>query len=276
MSEVIVIPPVEDNGRKRVAAYCRVSTTSEEQATSLELQIEYYKNKINDNPNWDFVGVYYDTKSGLKAANRKGLNELLNMCNSGEVDIILVKSVSRFGRNLYESLLTLRHLKSIGVDVWCEQENIKLLECKSESEFSLVLLFAQIESETKSENIKFDINYGLKTGTSKLYNRICYGYTHDDEGNLIVDEIEAVIVRTIFDMYLEGYSFSGISKELLRHNIKSPTGKDKWSSETISKLLSNEKLTGDVLGQKTYVEDYLSGKQIKNNGEKDKYSKKSS
>lgn len=77
-------------------------------------------------------------------------------------------------------------------------------------------------------------------------------------------------------MYLEGYSFSGISKELLRHNIKSPTGKDKWSSETISKLLSNEKLTGDVLGQKTYVEDYLSGKQIKNNGEKDKYSKKSS
>lgn len=271
MPEVILIPPVEDNGRKRVAAYCRVSTTSEEQATSLELQIEYYTNKINDNPNWDFVGVYYDTKSGLKAANRKGLNELLKICNSGEVDIILVKSVSRFGRNLYESLLTLRHLKSIGVDVWCEQENIKLLECKSESEFSLVLLFAQIESETKSESIKFGINYGLKTGTSKLYNRICYGYTHDNKGNLIVNEIEAVIVRTIFDMYLEGHSFSGISKELLRHNIKSPTGKAKWSSETISKLLSNEKLTGDVLGQKTYVEDYLSGKQIKNNGEKDKY-----
>ncbi len=271
MPEVILIPPVEDNGRKCVAAYCRVSTTNEEQATSLELQIAHYTNKINDNPNWDFAGVYYDAKSGLKSANRKGLNELLKRCNNGEVDIILVKSVSKFGRNLYESLLTLRHLKSIGVDVWCEQENIKLLECKSESEFSLVLLFAQIESETKSENIKFGINYGLKTGTSKLYNRICYGYTHDNEGNLIVDEIEAVIVRTIFDMYLEGYSFSGISKELLCHNIKSPTGKEKWSSETISKLLSNEKLTGDVLGQKTYVEDYLSGKQVKNNGEKDKY-----
>lgn len=242
MPEVILIPPVEDNGRKRVAEYCRVSTTNEEQATSLELQIAHYTNKINDNPNWDFAGVYYDAKSGLKSANRKGLNELLKRCNNGEVDIILVKSVSRFGRNLYESLLTLRHLKSIGVDVWCEQENIK-----------------------------FGINYGLKTGTSKLYNRICYGYTHDNEGNLIVDEIEAVIVRTIFDMYLEGYSFSGISKELLCHNIKSPTGKEKWSSETISKLLSNEKLTGDVLGQKTYVEDYLSGKQVKNNGEKDKY-----
>ena len=139
------------------------------------MQIEHYINKINDNLSWDFAGVYYDTKSGLKAANRKGLNELLKRCNNGEIDIILVKSLSRFGRNRYESLLTLRHLKSIGVDVWCEQENIKLLECKSEREFSLVLLFAQIESETKSENIKFGINYGLKTGTSKLYNRICYG-----------------------------------------------------------------------------------------------------
>ena len=114
MPEVILIPSVEDNGRKRVAAYCRVSTTNEEQATSLELQIAHYTNKINDNPNWDFAGVYYDAKSGLKSANRKGLNELLKRCNNGEVDIILVKSVSRFGRNLYESLLTLRHLKSIG------------------------------------------------------------------------------------------------------------------------------------------------------------------
>ncbi len=142
MPEVILTTLVEDNERKRVAAYCRVNTTNEEQATSLELQIDNYTNKINNNLSWDFVGVYYDTKSGLEAANRKGLNELLKMCDSGEVDIILVKSVSRFGRNLYESLLTIRHLKSIGVDVWCEQEDIKLLECKSESEFSLVLLFA--------------------------------------------------------------------------------------------------------------------------------------
>lgn len=121
MPAVILIPPVEDNERKRVAAYCRVSTTNEEQATSLELQIAHYTNKINNNPSWDFAGVYYDTKSGLKSANRKGLNELLKRCNNGEVDIILVKFVSRFGRNLYESLLTLRHLKSIGVDVWHER-----------------------------------------------------------------------------------------------------------------------------------------------------------
>lgn len=121
MPAVILIPPVEDNERKRVAAYCRVGTTNEEQATSLELQIAHYTNKINNNPSWDFAGVYYDTKSGLKSANRKGLNELLKRCNNGEVDIILVKSVSRFGRNLYESLLTLRHLKSIGVDVWRER-----------------------------------------------------------------------------------------------------------------------------------------------------------
>lgn len=106
---------------------------------------------------------------------------------------------------------------------------------------------------------------------SKYYKRRTSYFIRINEGKLIVDEIEEVIVRTIFDMYLEGHSFSGISKELLRHNIKSPTGKAKRSSETISKLLSNEKLTGDVLGQKTYVEDYLSGKQVKNNGEKDKY-----
>jgi DNA invertase Pin-like site-specific DNA recombinase len=272
MSEVIVIPPKTSDKRKRVAAYCRVSSTKAEQLSSLKVQKENYESQIRNTSEWDFVGVYCDAESGLKSHKRKGFIELLGKCENGEVDLILVKSISRFGRNMYESLLTLRHLKDIGVDVWSEQENLKLFNYSADSDFALMLIVAQAESESKSENIKFGLKYGFKSGASKLYNRVCYGYTHDENGNLIIDEIKATIVKTIFDMYLNGYSFSGISKLLYECNIKSPSGKDKWSSETISKLLSNEKLSGDVIVQKTFVENYLDGRQIKNDGQRDKYS----
>lgn len=271
MPEIIMIPPKQQECRKRAAAYCRVSTGREEQAESLQVQIAYYESQIKNNPNWEFVGVYFDTKSGLQARKRDGLQTLLKKCNNGEIDIILVKSVSRFGRNLYESLLMLRHLKSIGVDVWCEQENLRLLDYTTESDFSMLLLIAQAESEAKSENIKFSLKHGFKTGTSKLYDRICYGYAQDENGSLVIDEPKAAIVRTIFELYFSGCSLSGIAKELYRCKIPSPTGKEKWSSETISKLLSNEKLSGDVLGQKTFVENFLDRRQVKNNGERDRY-----
>lgn len=271
MPEIVVIPPRETECKKRVAAYCRVSTAREEQAESLNVQIEYYESWIRNTPNWDFVGVYSDTKSGLTAWKRNGFRALLEKCDNSEVDIILVKSVSRFGRNLYESLLILRHLKSIGVDVWCEQENLRLLDYTTESEVSMLLLIAQAESEAKSENIKFSLQHGLKTGTSKLYDRICYGYMQDENGNLVIDEPKAAIVRIIFELYSSGCSLSGIAKELYRRKILSPTGRERWSSETISKLLSNEKLTGNILGQKTFVENFLDGKQVKNNGERDRY-----
>ena len=272
MPEVIVIPQKEkkSNKRLRVAAYCRVSTQTNDQEASLKSQVKKYESEIRRNPDWDFVGVYCDTKSGLRVENRKSFNEMIEKCKIGEIDLILVKSISRFGRNVYDGLVNLRYLKSLGVDVWIEMNGMKL-STSSDSDFAIMLTVAQSESESKSGNIKFGIEYGFKTGKSKIYNRICYGYSQDENGNLIINEFEATIVKLIFEMYLSGYSLSGISKELENAGIKSPTGKDKWSSETISKLLSNEKLTGDVIGQKTYVKNFLDGKQVKNCGQMAKY-----
>ena len=235
MPEVIVIPQKEkkSNKRLRVAAYCRVSTETDNQAASLQSQVKNYESEIRRNPDWDFVGVYCDTKSGLRVENRKSFNEMIEKCKIGEIDLILVKSISRFGRNVYDGLVNLRYLKSLGVDVWIEMNGMKL-STSSDSDFAIMLTVAQSESESKSGNIKFGIEYGFKTGKSKIYDRICYGYSQDGNGNLVINEFEATIVKLIFEMYLSGYSLSGISKELENAGIKSPTGKDKWSSETIS------------------------------------------
>ena len=271
MPEVIVIPPNEERKKRlRVAAYCRVSTEKDLQAASLQSQVIHYESEIRSHPDWDFVGVYYDTKSGLRVENRKSFNEMIEKCELGEIDLILVKSISRFGRNVYDGLINLRYLKSLGVDVWIEMNGMKLSTSR-DSDFAIMLTVAQSESEAKSGNIKFGIQHGFKTGESKIYDRICYGYSRDGNGKLIINEYEAAIVNLIFEMYLTGYSLSGISKELESAKIKSPTGKARWSSETISKLLSNEKLTGEVRGQKTYVKNFLDGKQVNNDGQKVKY-----
>ncbi len=272
MSEVIVIPPKKKKLKKRlrVAAYCRVSTETDDQAASLKTQIKNYESEIRENPDWDFVGVYCDIKSGLRVENRKSYNEMLEKCRLGEIDLILVKSISRYARNVYDGLVDLRYLKSIGVDIWFEINGMKLSTAR-DSDFAIMLAVAQSESEAKSGNIKFGIEHGFKTGKSKIYDRICYGYSQDENGKLIINEFEATIVKLIFVLYLNGYSLSGISKQLECAKIKSPTGKEKWSSETISKLLSNEKLTGEVIGQKTYVKNFLDGKQVKNTGQKAKY-----
>lgn len=269
--EIIEILTKAEYKRKRVAAYCRVSTKHEEQEASLDTQIKYYDQYIKSNCMWDYAGVFFDRKSGLRVDKLTGLQELLSECDAGKVDIILVKSITRFGRNLYDGILILRHLKAIGVDVWFEQEEMKLLQLTSSVNYELLLIFAEAESEGKSQNIKFGIKHSFKTGKSKLYNRICYGYDNDEFGNLVVNDYEAEIVRNIFSWYLNGFSLLAISKELSKQNVKSPTGKEKWSSATISKLLSNEKLTGSVIGQKTYVKDFHTGIQVKNNGELDRY-----
>lgn len=164
--EIIEILAKAEHKRKRVAAYCRVSTKHEEQEASLDTQIKHYDQYIKSNYMWDYAGVFFDSKSGLRVDKRNGLQELLSECDAGKVDIILVKSITRFGRNLYEGVLILRHLKAIGVDVWFEQEGMKLLQLSSSVNYELLLIFAEAESEGKSQNIKFGIKHGFKTGKS--------------------------------------------------------------------------------------------------------------
>lgn len=196
---------------------------------------------------------------------------MLEDCRNHKIELIITKSISRFGRNTVETLDVLNKLRVLDIDVFFESENIHTHETKHIFLISLLEAAAQAESESKSKNIKWGIDRKLKNGDSKLYNRKCFGYQHSEEGNLIIAEEEAKIVLKIFDLYLNGYSILAIIRELENQNIKSPTGRDRWSKRTIETMLSKEKYTGNVLVGKTYCEDYPNNQRLVNNGERQKY-----
>jgi DNA invertase Pin-like site-specific DNA recombinase len=251
----------------KVAAYCRVSTKSENQKHSLEAQCEYYTCLIQENPNWKFMGVYIDDSSGRSHEKMLGFKKLLADCRKKKVDVIITKSISRFGRNTLDFLKTLYFLKELNVDVWFEAEQIKLSSQNNMFDLAIRVAIVQNESESKSENIKWGILRSFKNPESKYYSRICYGYRRNAADHLEPYPEQAEIVRQIFEWYLEGHSLSGISKILFEKQILSPSGKASWSSETISSVLSNEKYTGSVLLQKTYIGDFFLAKQVKNKGQ---------
>lgn len=170
----------------------------------------------------------------------------LDDCKSHNIDIILTKSISRFGRDTVDTLEALNQLKTLGIRVIFEQESLDTAITDSDLMISIIEAIAQAENESRSENIKWGIKQRAAQGTSKLYNRKCYGYVHNKEGNLIIKNDEAKNVTKIFEMYLHGKSVIGIVTELEQLGVKSPTGKDKWSKRTIDVMLSNEKYTGTV------------------------------
>ena len=255
----------------RVAAYCRVSSDKEEQRSSLDSQIQYYQEQITACESWDFAGIFSDRGSGLKDEERTALQAMMKKCRQGKIDLILTKSISRFGRNTLNTLITARELKALGVDVWFEKEHIHLLSEDSEMMLTAYAMFAQAESESMSRNIRAGIRYGFKSGNSGYANFVCYGYELDSNGELAINEAQAAIVKEIFTRRAAGQSLSKISEWLYECGIKSPTGKERWSRETLNKLLHNEKYIGDVLLQKTYASDLLDGVQIKNSGERSRY-----
>lgn len=255
----------------RVAAYCRVSTKMELQQFSLGQQKEHYETWINQNYDWEFAGIYIDVASGTTRHKREQFNAMIRKCMKGRIDLILVKSISRFGRNVVDVLNVLRRLKLKGVDVYFENEHIYLQQLDSELTIALIAAVAQEESMSKSRNIKWGFEVGFQTGYSQVANKSCYGYDKDSNGKLIIHSFQADIVRQIFDWYLQGDSLSKISGKLYDMRAPSPTGKEKWTSGTINKLLSNEKYTGDVLLQKTYISDFWNHKQSENNGKYPQY-----
>jgi DNA invertase Pin-like site-specific DNA recombinase len=261
----------EEQMKKKVAAYCRVSTKEDIQRHSLEAQKVYYKRLIEENVNYEFVGIYADTSSGLRKKNRVQFEKMLRACKRGEIDIIYTKSISRFARNTLDFLKVIRDLKFLGVDVYFQNEYMWLQGQRSERDMTLHAALAQEESIAKSRGIRWGLTHGFESGTSKLANRVCYGYTNDKEGNLVIDEEKAKNVRLIFDLYLHGYSLSKIVKELKERGVLSPTGKESWTSMAIDKILTNEKYVGNVILQKTYIPDVLKQKQKKNEGEVTRY-----
>lgn len=250
----------------RVAAYCRVSKGGLEPEHSLQAQTEYYKEMIESTPQYRLVGIYAEIASGLQIKKRPQFQKLLRDCRYRKIDLIYTKSISRFARNIVDFLGVIRKMRQWGVDIIFENEHLQLSKERTEFSMSLYAAFMEEESIQKSNSIKWGLKYGFSSGTSKLANRICFGYQHDAEGNLIVEPQQAEIVRLIFTLYLEGKSLSGISKELRQRGIPSPTGRETWTSRAIDKLLSNEKYIGNVLLQKTYVSSPFTKDQEVNDG----------
>lgn len=244
--KVHVIPAKPPKREKRVGIYCRVSTNDTEQLNSLAIQVSALTRLVAATPQWLLVDVYMDIASSKTGASRKEFARMLDDCKSKKLEIIITKSISRFGRDTVETLEALRQMRDFGVRVVFEQENLDTADTDSELMISIVESFAQAENESRSENIKWGLKQKAASGTSKLYDRKCYGYDHDEDGRLIINEEEAESVRKIFRWYLDGKSILGIMKELEEQGIQSPTGKEKWPKRTIDVLLSNEKYTGNV------------------------------
>lgn len=258
--------------RKRVAAYARVSVESEPMLHSVNAQISYYSKLIQNNPDWDYIGVYADRGiTGTKIQKRDAFQELMNECEKGNVDIILCKSISRFARNTVDLLESVRHLKKLGVEVRFERENISSFSKEGELILTILASFAQEESRSISENVKWGMRRKYASGEAKAWNKHVYGYRFDDELNQYVFILdEAKIVREIFNMYLNGESFRQIANILNSRGVKTTNG-CKFDKGTIGRIIGNEIYTGNLLWQKKFVENHLTKIKKLNRGELPKY-----
>ena len=262
---------IENPGRKKVAAYARVSTDREEQLSSYEAQMDYYTNYIKSREDWEFAGLYSD--QGISATSTKhrfGFKEMIDDAMAGKINLIITKSVSRFARNTVDSLTTIRMLKDAGIAVIFEKENINTLE---NGEFLLTLMssLAQEESRSISQNVTWGQRKRFADGKVSVAYSTFLGYDKGPDGSLVINEEQAKIVRLIFKLFLEGMTPHSIGKELERRGIKTVTGKDKWSPGAIRRMLSQEKYKGDALLQKEFTVDFLSKKMKKNEGEVPQY-----
>ncbi len=255
----------------RVAAYCRVSSGSDEQENSLDLQTDYYGSFIQSHEDWELVEIYSERASGTNLRHRTEFNRMMHDCRMGLIDLILTKSVSQFGRNTVDTLTAAIELFHLGVKVEFEKEQINNYSREMRTAMALHAAFAQEESQAMSDNIRWGIQQSMASGKVFLNCTRFLGYTKDGNGNLIIVDDEANIVKKIYELYLMGFGVRKIKKYLEEHHIKTVTGKDNWSTSTIDRILSNEKYVGDVLMQKTYTEDFLTGTRKKNNGERTMY-----
>ena len=230
----------------------------------------YYTDYIELNPNWEFVAVYSDIASGVHTANRPGYRQLMEDCAKGKIDLILVKSLSRFGRDALETIRQARKLKRMNIGIYIEIGGLNTLNV-SDSMIDQLAALDQAESHFRSENIKFGIRHRMRSGKTVLNHTQFLGYTKGPDGVLQIVPEEAEIVRKIFDLYIQGNGVRKIKRYLEEHGIKTVTGKSEWSTSTIDRMLSNEKYVGEVLMQKTYTSDFLTGKREKNQGQLDTY-----
>lgn len=255
----------------RACAYCRVSTNSEDQKTSYDSQRIYYKNYIEENPNYEFVGIYADEGiTGTQTKKREQFNQMMSDALNGKIDLIIAKSISRFARNTVDTLNCVRTLREHNVDVYFEKENIHTLGLSNELFLTLYSAFAQAESESISENVKAGVRMKMKRG--ELVGKYApFGYLYDKELNkLVIDESKKDIIIYIFEEYSKGIGFRTITLNLNELGIPSPTGR-KWCHASVRRVITNEKYVGDLRSGKYYSDNVISHKRKVNYGEKEQY-----
>ena len=276
---VIVIPAKAETPQKqekkrhlRVAAYCRVSTDSEEQLSSYENQLAYYTEKIMKEPGWTMAGVFADEGiTGTSTCKRKEFLRMIRQCRQGKIDMILAKSVSRFARNTVDTLNFTRELRGLGIPVIFEEQNINSIYPESEFLITLHGAFAQAESESTSSRVRWGKRQAMKSGHVAMHYKQLLGYEKGSDGRPVIVPEQAEIVRFIYDRYLAGDTTREIKAALEAQGAPTVSGKGVWMASHIRSILTNEKYCGDVLLQKTFIQDCISKKVIPNTGQLPKY-----
>ena len=271
--KVTKIEPVRQNviqtlrPKKRVCAYCRVSTDSTKQHTSYVAQVEYYESYIGKREDWEFVGIFADeAKSGTKVKSRDEFLRMMRECENGNIDIIVTKSVTRFARNTVDSIEAIRKLKSLGVTIYFEKENLNTLSEQSEQMLTILSSLAQGESESISTNNRWGIQKRFRDGSYSL-GTVAYGYTKDEDGELIINQDEAEIVRRIYLEYLHGKGAYVIARDLNTDKVATVRTAETWNESTVKEILQNPIYEGDLILQKTYTTEVLPFTKKRNRGE---------
>ena len=258
----------------KAGVYCRVSSPTGAQLDSLEQQASDLTQFVSNHANWLYKDLYIDVAGGKHTQELKQYKRLLEDCKSGKIDLVVTRTVARFGRNVEESIRNIRELNGYGTTLCFMDEDFDHdMYDSTEYELMLTILSAVAEGEnrSRSENIHWGIHRQLENGTSSIYSRPCYGYSKNEYGELIIIKDEADIVSEIFDLYLSGESILGIQKHLNSRFIKAPTGGHKWPKRTIQNILGNEKYCGNVLVIKTYTTPNPDKRRAKNRGENEQY-----
>ena len=257
----------------RVAAYCRVSTMLEMQATSYEKQVMVYKKLIENHSNWILAGIYADEgKSGTTRQKRTDFNRMMQDALSGKIDYIITKSISRFARNQKDMLECITLLKEHDppIGVFFEEENLDSLDKSKEFIFSILSMVAQDQSRSISENVKWAVQKSFRAGQALIDPSQLLGYTKGKSGEWVIVPEQANTVKFIFKQFLECGNASQVARALNEKGVKTNLGND-WSYSAVYGILRNEKYVGDIENQKTYSPDYLTHKTVRNTGQKTKF-----
>lgn len=282
MAKVRIIPstinpltqaPLGKTQKRKVAAYARVSTDSDEQYTSYEMQVKYYRKFILEHDGWDYVDVYADEGiTGTNTKKRDSFNQMINDALDGKINLIITKSISRFARNTLDTISITRKLKAAGVEVFFEKEGLWTFDSKSELILTIMASIAQEESRSISANVTMGKRWGMQEGKVSFAYKNFLGYKKEN-GKIVIDEEQAIIVRRIYSMFLkEGKTCSGIAAQLKKEGILTPSGSSaNWQKNTVLSILTNEKYKGDALLQKTFTANFLEHNTKKNNGQLPQY-----